>query len=142
MALLPARGFSTWVGTPLDPQPEPECAHLTAIDLCTKGFRDQHEIAGIALVQAGQRAIAGAFLLDDRLQGQREVDTQARLPNRLDRHDHGSDTRLHVASPAAIKPAVLAPGFPGRTCPGVMGLGRHHVQVAVEYQMFAFRLRH
>ena len=67
MALAPAPISRTWTGTPAHLHGEPEHAGIGAHQLLVLGLGDQHGVGPVAAQMGHQRAVAGGFLLDHRL---------------------------------------------------------------------------
>jgi hypothetical protein len=117
----------------VDVERQPHHAHLRAHQHVQR-FGDQGRVGGVAVQQAGQRAVAGALLLDHALQHHARRRLPAQALQRLQGHRVGHDAGLHVVGPAAVQPVAVDPGLEGRPRPQLLGAHRHHVDVAVEDQ--------
>ncbi len=132
-------------GHAVDVDGHPHHAHLRAHQLVA-GLGNDRRVGGVALDQAGQRAVAGALLLDHRLQRDPRRRLVAQALQRAHRHRVGHDAGLHVVGAAPVQPVAVDPGLEGRARPQPLGADRHHVDVAVENQRAAahraFRVVH
>ena len=113
---------------------KPHHPHLGRHQALLEGLGDDRGVGLVAARQAGERAVAGAFLLDHRLQIDRRGGLHADVAERLERHGVGDDAGFHVANAAAVEAAVAHHRLEGRVGPHVLGSGRHHVDMAVEDQ--------
>ena len=118
---------------------EPHDADLRHGEHARRRLGNERGIGAIAALQAGQRAVAGAFLLDDRLLvdvGRRLV---AQRAERAQRKDVEDEAGLHVARAAAIHPAVLDRGLERIARPHLVRPFGHDVDMAVQDQRRPFR---
>ena len=119
---------------------EPHHAHLRAHHAFER-LGDDGGVGGVALDQAGQRAVAGAFLFDHALQVDRRGGLVAQLLQRAEGLGVGHDAGLHVGGAAAVHAAgqrvALDARGERRAGPEAVGAHRHHVDVAVEDQAAA-----
>ena len=120
---------------------EPQHADLRAREAEIGRFRHEHRVGAVAALQRRKRAVAGAFLLDHRLQeeiGRRPV---SRALQRLDREDRGDRARFHVARAAPVHPAVAHDGFERRRVPHLVRAFRHHVAMPLQDKRTPLRFR-
>ena len=103
------------------------------------GFGDDHRVGARQRQHGGERAIAGAFLLDHRLHLHLGRRLQARHAQRLERGDIGDDARLHVTGAAAIHPSVADRRLEGRRQPHVRRTLRHHIDMPLQRQAASAR---
>ncbi len=122
----------------LDLQRQPHHAHLRMHDP-VEWFRDDGGIGAIALHQAGERTVAGAFLFHHRLQNHLGGRLQPHLLQRLHGEDIGDNAGLHVAGTATVEFVAVDPGLEGRPGPQPLRADRHHVDMTIEDQRFAPR---
>ena len=128
-------------GPSLHLQGDPGHAHLRAQDGVVEGLRDDGGVGAEAVVQAGQRAVAGALLLDHRLQEYRRGRAAAQALHGPEGGDGGGDARLHVARAATVQAVAVDARLEWRRRPELLHPHRHHVDVAVEDQRAAAALR-
>ena len=121
---------------------EPQHACIGAHQLVILGFGDHRSIGSVAAQQGGQRAVAGAFLLDNRLLIQRDGGAKAQPRQRIDGKHVGGDPGLHIGHAAAIHPVARASGGKGRRGPHLVRAFGDHVDMPVQHQrpaLFLFR---
>ena len=119
---------------------EPHDTKLGGHQGLVKRFGNDGTVSLVSCMQAGQRAVAGAFFFDHRLQGDRGSRFKPNIVQRLKRLAIGNDAGFHVASAAAVNPVILdmrgegamAPLF-GRSC-------RHHIHMAIQDQAASGRV--
>ncbi len=119
---------------------EPHDADLRHRERAARRLGDQRGVGAIAALQAGERAVAGAFFLDHRLLidvGRRHVAKRAERPQREDVQDQPG---FHVARAATVHPAVLDVGVVGVARPHLVRPLGHHVDVTVQDQRAALRI--
>ena len=119
---------------------EPDDADVGAHQHVVDGFRDDRRLRPVAARHAGERAVAGAFLLRHALDIDGGGRLVAEIAERVEGEDVGGDAGLHVAGAAAEEPVVLQMRVEGRMGPHVVRPGRHHVHMAVQHQGLALRL--
>ena len=119
---------------------EPHDADLARSTPLARGLGDQRRVGPVAALQAGERAVAGEFLLDHRL----DEDVGGRLEagplQRFQGEQAADPARLHVAGAAAVHPAVLDDRIEGRGRPHLVRAFRHDVDMAVDDQRASLRL--
>ena len=119
----------------------PHGADLAAHDRFGEGFGVEHRVDGDALrlevLDRGQRAVAGAFLLDHGVEPYRPGGADAEIGQGLEAGQRGDQAALHVARAAAIKPAVPDVGLERRPFPQRQMAGGHHVDMTAHHQRFA-----
>ena len=119
---------------------EPQHADLRAKELVPVWLGDQRRIGTIAAGEAGERAVAGAFLLDNGLdedvRGRRVPDASQRVEG----GDAAGKACLHVGRAAAVEPVAIAPGLERRRRPHIEWSRGHHIDMAVEDERTALRI--
>jgi len=119
--------------------PRPHHAHLGGVERVHPWarFGNDRRIAARQRGEARERAVAGAFFLDDGV----KLDGGGGLhPGELQRaegHDVADEARLHVASAAAVDAALADRGFIGRRGPEIGSAFRHDVDMALQHQAAA-----
>ena len=113
---------------------EPHDARLRDREHAGRWLRDEGGVGAVAALQAGERAVAGAFLLDHRLLVDVRRRHVAQRAQRAQREDVQDQPGLHVARTAPVHPAVLDVGVVGIAGPHLVRPLGHHVDVAVEDQ--------
>ena len=118
----------------LDMHAEPDQPNFRAHQPGFERFWHEGAIRAVAALEAGERAVAGAFLLHHRLEMDRRAQREARLAHRVEGEQGARQPRLHVARAAPIHPFALDPGLERRPLPARRIAGRHNVDMAVEDQ--------
>ena len=116
---------------------EPHHADLRDGERAARRFGDQRRLGAIAALQAGQRTVARALLLDHRLLidiGRRRVAQRAQSAQRKHVQDQPG---LHVARAATVHPAILHIGIVGIARPHLVRPFRHDVDMSVQDQRAA-----
>eukprot|EP00998_Keelungia_sp_KM082_P013026 NODE_9459_length_516_cov_2.187661_g9436_i0.p2 GENE.NODE_9459_length_516_cov_2.187661_g9436_i0~~NODE_9459_length_516_cov_2.187661_g9436_i0.p2 ORF type:complete len:121 (+),score=13.43 NODE_9459_length_516_cov_2.187661_g9436_i0:87-449(+) len=90
---------------------KPHHAKLGGHQRLIERFGNDRTIGTISGMQAGQRAITGAFFFDNRLQDHRGGGLKPQIVKGGKGVTIGNDAGLHIASPAAIKPVAFDVGI-------------------------------
>ncbi len=122
-------------------QAEPEHPDMSPRHHAAGGFGDQRGIGTVAARQGGERAVAGAFLLGDRLHIDIGRGGQAGAAQRVHREHHRRDALFHVMRAAAVHPAVADHGVEGFVGPHLLRPGGHDVDMALQDQAAALLFR-
>jgi hypothetical protein len=113
---------------------EPDDADLRGDQVLRGRLQHERRIGGVASGNAGERAVAGGFLVDHRLDMDAPERIEPGLADRLDPEQPGQQPGLHVAAAAAIELAVGDAWLEGRRGP-VLGIaGRDDIDMPVQDQ--------
>jgi hypothetical protein len=117
-----------------DRDPGPDHADLGRIERgqAGPGLGDDHGIGLRHREHGGERAVAGAFLLDHRLHLHLGRGLHAGEAQRAEGRDVRDDARLHVPRAAPIHPPVADGRREGRRLPHVGRAFGHHVHMALQ----------
>ena len=125
---------AAWPGRPCTTTSNQSDAHLRRGDRPTERLGDDGRVGRVPREHRLQRTVAGALLLDDRL----DVDGRARRQAEITQAFHGPEDRrqpaFHVGGTATVEPIVLDVCRERVASPLRPGLRTHHVDVPVEDQ--------
>ena len=116
---------------------EPQDADLRRPDRALRRLGQDRRVGGVPGQHAGQRAVAGALLLDHGLQLDRRARRDAQAAQPAHGADDGRQPGLHVPGAAAVEPVAVAARRERRAAPQRHRLGADDVDVAVEDQRAA-----
>ena len=116
---------------------EPQHADLGVPDRAARRLGQDRGVGRVPGQHAGERAVARALLLDDRLELHPRARREAEPLQAADGADHRHEPRLHVAGAAPVHPLALDARAVGVAGPQRGRLGADDVDVAVEDQRAA-----
>jgi hypothetical protein len=133
-----SKGARGVLGIAVDLHLEPDRANLRAQKLRLERLRDERRLGAIAASQTRQRAVAGALLLDHRLEKNLGRGLHAEAFESLERIETRRQSGLHIAGSASVHPAVPDRRFVRITCPVLARSGGNDVDVTVENERTPF----
>ncbi len=111
---------------------EPEHTNLRSIDGVPGRLWKQGKVSAISSLERGKRAKSCTFLFDYRLEMYASGRFEAGMAQGIQSEDRGDCTRLHVACPTAIHPAIDDCGLERRMCPHIERAGRHNIKMPLK----------